>query len=244
VKSPYDKFNGSFSFVVTVLGGPKVGKSTMCQKLKECENAVDARPRRLFSYSSVPPEIQVSITIPNPSQQNSTHKFDLGVYDSVGFTDVELLKYLLEGQSLKSDNSFEIRESPRVERTKRRKKIDSEAFIIMFDVQDLSSFELACSIVKELFHWLSFDPHSNARCPVTVFLVGSKIDCVGREVGIVDVRSFIDQQLGHVTYCEVSSLTDSKTILKMFSDLACKIQEQREAYYQLQQKIKRASFWD
>jgi len=113
VKSPYSKFNGSFSFVITVLGTPLVGKSSLCQQLKS--QCVDIQPKHLFRFISVQPEFQVSLTASNQT-------YNLGVYDSLGFDDVELLKYLLEGQHVsRSADSFSMVSVPPLPATQTEK---------------------------------------------------------------------------------------------------------------------------
>lgn len=112
----------------------------MCQQLRK--ELLDVTDRKLFRRCPVPPELQVSLTI-----QNDT--FNIGLYDSVGFTDPKLLIYTLKGQKKESrspsyDNlaaiSIEEPEVPLTPRTK-QKTIASEVFVIMFDLTSQESFD-------------------------------------------------------------------------------------------------------
>lgn len=61
VKSPYENFNGTSPFVVTVLGPPQVGKTTLCNQFRN--SFTNIHSKHLFKFSSIPPDIQVSCLI-------------------------------------------------------------------------------------------------------------------------------------------------------------------------------------
>lgn len=58
---------------------------------------------------------------------------------------------------------------------KKKRKVNTEGYLVVFDVTDKKSFIKACELTEELFDYYRYDPDSGTECPVTVFLMGNKI---------------------------------------------------------------------
>jgi len=234
--SPYDSFNGSHQYVVTLLGPSSSGKSTMCQQLKK--SLVDVSQRRLFRYSPMPPELQISLPVGDDA-------FTVGLYDSVGFKDTELLRYLLKGQKIEqttpdqkpSDSNSVLTPTP-----KKKKRIDSEGFIVLFDLSSLESFEVACTLVTAIFDFFHFEPTIMTECPAVIYLVGNKKD-LPSQVPTHRLTQFLAQTKGFVYYHEMSAAKD-ENVLPLMKALSLKIKEQRVAYQIKTEQTKRPTFWD
>mmetsp|Transcript_26295 Transcript_26295/g.37035 ORF Transcript_26295/g.37035 Transcript_26295/m.37035 type:complete len:328 (+) Transcript_26295:115-1098(+) len=256
-KSPYQNFNGSFSFVVTVVGAPQTGKTTLCNTLRgACR---DVSNQKYFRFSTMPPEFQIEL----PKTSNNTNTPVLGIYDTIGFQNIDLLKYILEGQNVdekaylesdyESESGFDtsldsipefsmklINKDPK--KKKRSKKINSEGFVVVFDITRYSTFEMACAIIDEIYEYFSFDPlESTGKAPVTIYLIGTKKDLVDqRQVGESQVKLYLEQLRGFVNYFEMSE-KDTSGIQSMFGKMASQIEEQRNTF---QASLKGQSFWD
>jgi GTPase SAR1 family protein len=234
--SPYDSFNGSHQYVVTLLGPSSSGKSTLCQQLKK--NLVDITQKRLFRYSPMPPELQISLPVGDDA-------FTIGLYDSVGFKDPELLRYLLKGQKIEQttpDQKLSDSNSVSSPPPKKKKRIDSEGFIVLFDLSSLQSFEVACTLVTAIFDFFHFEPTTMTECPAVIYLVGNKKD-LPSQVPTHRLTQFLAQTKGFVYYHEMSAAKD-ESVLPLMKALSLKIKEQRVSYQIKTEQTKRPTFWD
>jgi len=236
-KTPYDDFNGSFSFVITMFGAPRVGKTFLCQRLQSV--ATDIKHRYLFKFSTMPPDVQVSIKV-------NTKDFNIGVYDSLGFTNPEMLNYVLKGQKdigSSSEANFMKQElKVESEKSNKNKRINSEGFIVVFDVGDFKSFETACKMIEQIFEYFNFEPKTNLQCPVSIFLVGNKTDHGMRMVSENRVAFYLEQVYRQVTYFETSA-KENKGVMKMFDEMCLKIEVQRMSFQSKLEREKSNSFW-
>jgi len=120
-KSPYDHFNGSFPYVITILGAPKVGKTMICKTLKSMHT--DIHQRNLFKFSPMPPDVQISIHDTEEKEGQLPKQIDIGIYDTIGFHDADLIHYILEGQAIEDKQNLEKFESD--EFTNEKDKLNS-----------------------------------------------------------------------------------------------------------------------
>lgn len=67
---------GNTSYIITIVGSQKVGKSALCQQLKSFSE--DIQSKRLFRNVGVQPDFQLRM-------KTNSNTYDLAIYDSLGF---------------------------------------------------------------------------------------------------------------------------------------------------------------
>jgi len=187
-------YDGNIHYSITVLGAPYVGKSEFCLRLKNMKNerfSSIPSSQNSLRFSAMPPDVRLTIKESFNSTKSSTSSVPplgskhyvfskekclvLDFFDSIGISDIELLKYLLEGYKKKEEDhgenildsddesapSEKLRKQSIENGKKRKKSVNDkrhESFLVLFDVSNWKSFEMACALVHEIFEFFLPDP--------------------------------------------------------------------------------------